>query len=232
MSLKIYRIDTSFFGKMNNRMKKPDLPVAITASLFGGMIKNYKDYKRDNSFVLSNKDEIDRFTEAFGNDWVEDQYYIRHPKSTRTNYLIPASQFHKYIMREQISDIISYVRANLRVKELDLNVKTSKAGSIGLKGIIDNIPMEGSTKLNMADEYTVKIKCLSPLKASEKKTEYLWIDEFPHIIELVDNASNGLFGLNESFDLSFGLDISAAKSIGANLNYHGQTQFNFTVIAG
>ncbi|WP_318463485.1 hypothetical protein [Photobacterium leiognathi] len=71
-------------------------------------------------------------------------------------------------MREQISDIISYVRANLRVKELALNVKTSKGGSIGLKGIIDNIPREGSTELNIDNEYTVKIKCLSPLKASEK----------------------------------------------------------------
>ncbi len=80
------------------------------------MIKNYKDYKRDKSFILSNKDEIDRFTEAFGNDWVEDHYYIRYPKSIRKNYLIPESLFHKYIMREQISDIISYVRANFRVK--------------------------------------------------------------------------------------------------------------------
>ncbi|WP_318436339.1 hypothetical protein [Photobacterium leiognathi] len=85
--------------------------------------------------------------------------------------------------------------------------------------------MEGSTELNIDNEYTVKIKCLSPLKASEKKTEYLWINEFPHLIELVDNAYNG------SFDLSFGLDISAAKSTGTNLNYHGQTQFNFIVIA-
>ncbi len=116
MSLKIYRIDTSFFGKINNRMKKPDLSVMAKASLFGGMIKNYKDYKRDKSFILSNKDEIDRFTEAFGNDWVEDHYYIRYPKSIRKNYLIPESLFHKYIMREQISDIISYVRANFRVK--------------------------------------------------------------------------------------------------------------------
>ncbi|MGR5324843.1 hypothetical protein [Vibrio sp. PNB22_1_1] len=229
MTLKIYRIDTSFFGKMNNRAKKPDLPVQ--ASLFGSMFKNYKDYKRENSYVLSKKDEIDRFTEAFGNNWVEDQYYIRHPKETRTNYLIPANKFHSYIMREQIGDLISYIRANLRVKELDLTIKSNKSGSIGLKGIIESVPMEGSTQLSTTDEYTVKIKCLAPLKASERKTEYLWIKEFPHIIELVDNASNGLFSLSESFDLSFGLDISAAEAIGANINYHGQNQFNFTVIA-
>ncbi|MEZ9576483.1 MULTISPECIES: hypothetical protein [unclassified Vibrio] len=212
-------------------MKKPDLPVAAASTFLGDPFKNYKDYNRENSFVLSKQEEIDRFEEAFGNDWVKDQYYIRHPKTTRTNTLIPAKQFHAYIMREQIGDLISYIRANLRVKELDLSIKTSKAGSIGLKGIIEGVPMEGSTSLSMGNDYTVKIKCPSPLKASEKKTEYLWINHFPHLIDLIDEASHGLFSINESFDLSFGLDVSAAKSIGVNLDYNGRTEFNFAVIA-
>lgn len=230
MALKIYRIDRSLFGKLNNRLKKPDLPVA--ASLFGNPFRNYKDYSRENSYVLNEQNEIDRFTEAFGNDWIENVYYIRHPKKSRTDHLIPSDKFHKYILREQIGDIISYIRANLRVKELDLNIKTNKAGSIGLSGIVDGIVLEGSTELSMANEYTAKIKCTTPLKASEKKTDYLWINEFPHIIELVDNACDGLFSVNESYDLSFGLDVKAAKEIGVNLDFHGQAQFNFSVIAG
>lgn len=235
MSLKIYRIDQSFFGKLNHKYKKPDLPATLYAGLFGGLFesarKNYSDYKRDNSYVLCEKDEIDRFVEAFGNDWIEDLYYVRHPKKTRTNYLIPAEQFHKYIVREQIGDIISYLRANLRVRELDLSIKNSKSGSLGLSGVMDGVSLEGSTDVCLGNEYTVKIKCNAPLKASEKKTEYLWIDEFPHVIELVDNAQNGLFSLSEEFDLSFGLDVEAAKSIGMNINYHGRTEFNFVVVA-
>ena len=117
------------------------------------------------------------------------------------------------------------------MKELDLSIKTAKAGSIGLAGIIGGVALEGSTDVTFGNEYTVKIKCNAPLKASEKKTEYLWIDEFPHIIELVDNAQDGLFSLCESFDLSFGLDVKAAKAIGMNMSYHGRTEFNFVVVA-
>ena len=62
---------------MNNRHKKPDLPVttAFLGGIFRSAAKNLNDYKRENSYVLSKQDEIDRFVEAFGNDWVEDVYY-------------------------------------------------------------------------------------------------------------------------------------------------------------
>ena len=110
MTLKVYRIDRSFFGKLNNRFKKPDLPLAVMATV-GNLFKNISDFRTENFFVLSENEEVERFTEAYGDEWIDDYYYIRHPKKIRTDILIPATQFHKYIIREQLSDIISYIRA-------------------------------------------------------------------------------------------------------------------------
>ncbi|MCI2965477.1 hypothetical protein MO387_20745 [Shewanella sp. N2AIL] len=225
--LKVYRIDRSIFGKINNKFKKPDLPLA-TASI-GNPFKNYKDFKREGFYVLSDKTEIDRFVEAFGGSWQDDQYYIRHPKETRTNVLVPASKFHKYIIREMIGDIIYYLRAHLNVKELDLSIKSIKTGSLSVKGVVEGLLLDGKTTLDLSSDYTVKIKCSAPLKPSEKKTEYIWINEFPHLISLVDEAKNGIFSISESFDLSFGFDLKMAETIGASLDLSGNTQFNFVV---
>lgn len=230
MSLKLYRIDRSFFGKLNNRLKQPDIPVA--ASIIGNPFKNLVDFNRENSYVLSKDDEISRFTEAYNNDWVDDIYYIRHPKKCKTDILIPAERFHQYIIREQISDMISYLRANLRVKELEINILRNNSGKLGLNGVIEGLDLEGEANIKFNKSYSAIIQCPRPLKASEKKKNYTWIDEFPHVVEIVDDVEDGKFKINEEFDLSFGLSVKVAKVIGANIEWNTNHTFNLEVTAG
>ena len=227
MTLRIYRIDRSFFGKLNNRFKAPDLPVS---QAFGSPFKNLADFNRENSYVLSKDDEIDRFNEAYDDDWVDDRYYIRHPKKSKTDCLIPSASFHKYVVREQIADIVSYVRSNLRVKEMQISVSRGNSGKVGLNGVVDGLPLEGEATIEFGDKYSASIKCKRPLKASEKKSNYIWIQEFPHLVASVDNAESGVFEINEEFDLSFGLAAKAAKSIGASASWNTKHRFNFKVV--
>jgi hypothetical protein len=230
MSLKIYRIDSSLSGKIANLIKKPDLPPLGAGAIFlGNPLKNIRDLNRENSYVLSKADEIKRFREAFGNDWVSDIYYIRHPKQSQSNCLIPAVRFHQHIVREQIADIISYMRANLKIQELEINIVRGSSGKLGLSGVVENVPLEGEVNVDLSDEYSAVIKCLRPLRASEKKQTYTWLEDFPHVISIVDDAESGAFTIKEKFDLSFGLSIKAAKAIGASVDWNTQHTFNFTV---
>jgi hypothetical protein len=228
MTLKIYRIDRSFFGKMNNKFKAPDLPV-MAASIIGNPFKNLADFNRENSYVLSKDDEIARFNEAFGNDWVDDRYYIRHPKKSKTDVLIPSERFYQYIVREQIGDIISYIRANVRVKKLEISLLRGANVGVGLKGIVEGIELEGAAKASCNSEYSVIIDCDRPLKASEKKLQYIWIDEFQHLQAMIDETSESRFEIKEQFDLSFGLSVKAAKAVGLNADFNTTHLFSVNV---
>jgi len=231
LSLKLYRIDRSLFGKINNHFKKPDLPAPLTGASIGGLLmKNLKDYSRENSYVLSQDDEISRFLEVFGNDWIENLYYVRHPKKARTDYLIPADKFHQFIIREQLADMISYIRANVRVKELEIKISRDNSGEFGLNGVIEGIPLEGETTIRFINNYSIIIKCPRPLRASEKKTTYIWINEFPHLTAIIDDVDSGIFEINETYDLSFGLSIDVAEIIGVNAAWNTTHTFNFKVI--
>jgi len=234
LTLKVYRIDKGIFGKIVNTLKKADLPTAkaATAPSMGNFLKNVSDYRRDESYVLSKDDEINRFTEAYGDEFIDDKYYVRHPKKIKTDYLIPADKFHQYIIREQISDMIDYMRSNLRIKELEINILRQDKGKVGLKGILEGLSLSGETTLDIKTGYTAKIKCTRPLKASEKKQTYTWIDEFPHLISIVDDAVDGEFSLNEKFDFSFGLSAKVADAYGMNLDWNTSHAFEFKVVVG
>lgn len=228
MTLKIYRIDRSFFGKINNRFKNPDLPVVVSSAM-GNPFKNLADFNRKNSYVLSKDDEISRFNEAFGNDWVDDRYYIRHPKKSKTDVLIPSERFYQYIIREQIGDIVSYIRANVRVKKLEISLLRGANVGVGLKGIIEGIELEGAAKVSCSSEYSVVIECDRPLKASEKKQQYIWIDEFQHLQAMIDDTFESRFEIKEKFDLSFGVSIKAAKAVGLNADFNATHLFSVNV---
>ena len=117
MSLKIYRIDTSIVGKGFRRLRKSDLPTHMAAGFIGqNLIRGISDYLTgDNYYLLDAKTELDRFINPLGNSWIEKtQYYVRHPKTVKDRELIEAQYFQEYILREQISDIVSFLRANIQ----------------------------------------------------------------------------------------------------------------------
>ena len=75
------------------------------------------------------------------------------------------------------------------------------------------------------------IQCDQPLKVSEKRQNYIWMDEFPHIVAMLDEADEGTFTVSESYDLSFGLGLDLAEQIGVDLEWNDNFTFNFMVKA-
>src|SRR5690606_29501635 len=120
-----YRIDTGLVGKVFGIIRETDLPSMIGSSAFStNSIKlSLVDLIAfDNHYVINSKDELNRFENPLGNSWIQkNQYYIRHPKKARERCLIEAEKFHEYIYREQISDIVSFLRANLTLKHLTIS---------------------------------------------------------------------------------------------------------------
>lgn len=222
----------SFLGKVVNRVKRPPLPVMTEA--MGAMTSistNVRDLFQKNFYVLSKEDEINRFRDPRGYDLVDDVYYIRHPKKAMTDCLVPANEFPRYIMREQIADIISYVRANVNVRELAVSIGRSDTGSVNVGAVLDGLSLEGKAHIKAENVHTAKIEVSSPLKPSEKRLNYVWIDDFPSTRAIVDQASHGEFEIHESFDAGFGIGIKQAQVLGIGAEWMQRHEYRFTVTA-
>ena len=140
MSLKIYRIDTSLFGKGFRKIRESEVPASVVAGVCGiNWIRGVGDFLAgDNYYLLDNKDELNRFINPLGNSWIEKtQYYVRHPKTVKDRELIEAQYFQEYILREQISDIVSFLRANIQIKELYIKSLNQTSLNFGV-----NVPIE------------------------------------------------------------------------------------------
>ncbi|MCG4470886.1 hypothetical protein L0P50_18670, partial [Lawsonibacter sp. DFI.6.74] len=84
------------------------------------------------------------------NSWIEkEQYYIRHPKASKDRVLIEAEKFHEYIYREQLSEIISYLRSEFRLKYLKIEIKQGNDFSSYINLPIEEIPVEGETNIKL-----------------------------------------------------------------------------------
>lgn len=230
MALQVYRIDRSFIGRVGHFFKKPDLPIMTGAAAvfgtFGHIAQVFMEVNTENCYILTEEDEIKRFRNPLDASLLDDVYYIRHPKKARTDCLIPADQFHSFVVREQIADIVSYVRANARVKRLRVSIDSGVGATINAKGIVEGMPLEGSASVKESRAHEVIIECDAPLKASEKRRDFIWMDDFASTVAAVDDFTGGTIEINEHYDLSFGLDAKVAEmiSVGAswmrNYRYH------------
>lgn len=157
MMVRVYRIDRGVLGKVVNFLKTPPLPVAAAFSPVN--IRDNLGYLfRKNFFVLSREEEISRFRDPLGRDLVDGVYHIRHPKKAMTDCLLPANEFHRFIIREQIADIISYVRAKVNVRNLSVTIARAGGGSINVGAIVEGLPLEGEVSLQLGDSQVARSK--------------------------------------------------------------------------
>lgn len=231
MSLKIYRIDTSLVGKGFRILRKSDLPTPMATAISGGIGKNLirgvSDYLTgDNYYLLDAKTELDRFINPLGNSWIEKtQYYVRHPKAVKDRELIEAQNFQEYILREQISDIVSFLRANIQIKELYIKSVNQTSFNFGVNVPIEGMRVEGNVSIDRFSEYELKITSKSRLKISEKRTDYTWINDFSTLKTAVDNFEGGKFEERLIIDNSFGFSLKEANRIGMNTNLMERKEF-------
>ncbi len=236
MSLRVYRIDDSLFGKLVRKLKTPPLPVAgavFGVPVLGDPGKNIADYFRGNFFVLSDQDDIARFEDPRGNDLVPDVYYVRHPKKLRTNWLIPAHDFHAFVVREQMGEIVSFLRAELPVKRIELGISEGASLEASANGEVPTqggpIPVEGSAKASAKTSAKLIVEARKPLKPSEKRREYAWIEDFPNVQAAVDGFEDGSLSFEERSDVSFGVSAKIADVLGVSADYRGDQVWSLTV---
>jgi hypothetical protein len=226
MELKVYRIDRSLFGRVGHFFKKPDLPVDSAMGLLGNPFKVYREVTTSNCYILSDPDEIRRFRNPLNEELQEDVYYIRHPKKALTDCLIPAKRFHAYVLREQIADIVSYIRANANVKRLRVSISDGANAKLGVKGIIDDMKVEGDAKVSFTANHEVIIECNKPLKASEKRREYIWMEDFSSTRDVIDEVSDGTVEIRERYDFSMGLNAKVADMIGVDAKFRASCHYH------
>ncbi|MDI1291462.1 MAG: hypothetical protein PSV18_01805 [Methylobacter sp.] len=230
MSLKFYRIDQSIFGKFGHIFKKPDLPPTQLFSPIKAIspIRCFNDVVTDNFFILVDKDEISRFRDPRGFALEEDTYYVRHPKKIKTDCLIPATEFHRYVVQEQIADLVSFVRANTSVRKLHVSIGSKKEAEAQVSGILEGIKLEGKALLKKVNYHEVLIDCIEPLKPSERKREYVWLDDFQSTVTIIDNISGAAsVTVKEHADLSFGLSLKVADQVGISGDWLSSFEYNF-----
>lgn len=228
MSLKIYRIDTSLVGKGFRKLRKSDLPTHIGSAFIGqNLIRAVSDYLTgDNYYLLDAKTELDRFINPLGNSWIEKtQYYVRHPKAVKDRELIESQNFQEYILREQISDIVSFLRANIQIRELYIKSVNQTSFNFGVNVPIEGMKVEGNVSIDRFSEYELKITSKSRLKISEKRTDYTWINDFSTLKTAVDDFEGGKFEERLVIDNSFGFSLKEANRIGMNTNLMGRKEF-------
>lgn len=236
MQLQVYRIDRSISGRIGHFFKKPNLPLAMPETMMGkGLIGNplqvLRDVSTTNCFILTKDDDIARFRNPLNQTLVDDVYYVRHPQQARTNWLIPAKSFHRYVIREQIADIVSYIRANAAVKRLHVSITNGLHGKVGAKAIVEGLAVEGDAHVSFTDSHDVTIECGTPLKSSQKRRDYVWMEHFPTTVAAVDQFADGTIDIDERFDFNAGLDAKVADmlDIGAEFrrsyHYHVRCEF-------
>lgn len=233
MKVKIYRIDKGILGKIFRGIRKPDLPAVACLSTGGigsNIIRTIGDFVvSDNIFVIDNKEELNRFENALGNSWIErEQYYVRHPKASKDRLLIEAEKFHEYIYREQLSEIISYLRSELRLKHLRIEVKKGNDFSIYTNLPIEEIPVEGKANVKLNSNKVLEITSDKNLKSSEKRIEYVWLKDFQELISVVDNFEEGTFKHRITINNSFGINAKIGNQIGIGSNWTNSSIFEIS----
>lgn len=214
MKLDIYRIDTSLVGKIFRLGRKPDLLTPITAGILrGNVFQAIRDYfSGDNFYILSSEDEIERFIFPLKRYKSKNVYYIRHPHKDRE--LIESAKFFEYVTREQLAEIISYIRSYIDVSYIKIERKSGIEFSAFTNFPIEDIPIEGKVKINFSSKDILEIKCSNRLKPSERKRNFVWIDEFPGIKELVDSFNGGEASRYIERNQNYDLNIKVADKLG------------------
>ena len=232
MDLLVYRIDRSLWGWVVKLFKEPPLPAmaagVMRLDFVNKIQRTLNDIVKDNFYVLTKEEEINRFEDPRGYDLVDNVYYFRHPKKMRTNWLIPAHDFHHFIVREQLADLVGYILSNLNVKKIEIEINTDKGGKLEIGTTLEEVSVQGKINIDVSKKFKMVLNCEEPLKPSEKRREYVWLEDFPNTVAIIDSVAKSQFKIEEKFNTSFGIDVKIADILQLDTkwldNFHWQLE--------
>lgn len=235
MDVRIYKINTGITGRNFSSDKRSNFPIGGKNNSFysiGNLMRGIEDfYLEGNLYFIDKEEELEKFYNPFGDRWIaKKKYYISHPKKERENYLLEASKFHEYIVREQLEEIANYLHHELNINSLKIEVEEGNNFSSYTNIVLEEMNINNYGKVELKGDKTLEIKWIENINS---QNEFLWIDDFDGLVNKVQDLKasnkrgekesleeNSLSKVENSYileiDNSFGISEKIGKKIGVN----------------
>lgn len=235
MDVRIYKINTGITGRNFSSDKRSNFPIGGKNNSFysiGNLMRGIEDfYLEGNLYFIDKEEELEKFYNPLGDRWVaKKKYYISHPKKERENYLLEASKFHEYIVREQLLEIANYLHHELNINSLKIEVEEGNDFSSYTNIVLEEMNINNDGKVELKGDKTLEIKWSENVNS---QNEFLWIEDFEGLVnrvqelkssnkrgEDVGSEENSLGERGISYileiDNSFGISEKIGKKIGVN----------------
>lgn len=235
MDVRIYKINTGITGRNFSSDKRSNFPIGGKTNSFysiGNLMRGIEDfYLEGNLYFIDKEEELEKFYNPFGDRWVaKKKYYISHPKKERENYLLEASKFHEYIVREQLLEIANYLHHELNINSLKIEAEEGNDFSSYTNIVLEEMNLNNDGKVELKGDKTLEIKWSENINS---QNEFLWIEDFEGLVNRVqelkasnkrgeneDLEENSLIKVENSYileiDNSFGISEKIGKKIGVN----------------
>ncbi|EJT6153359.1 hypothetical protein N2W29_001433 [Clostridium perfringens] len=163
MDVRIYKINTGITGRNFSSDKRSNFPIGEKTNSFysiGNLMRGIEDfYLEGNLYFIDKEEELEKFYNPFGDRWVaKKKYYISHPKKERENYLLEASKFHEYIVREQLEEIANYLHYELNINSLKIEVEEGNDFSSYTNIVLEEMNLNDDGKVELKEDKTLEIK--------------------------------------------------------------------------
>ncbi|ELC8344528.1 hypothetical protein ACSXAR_04860 [Clostridium perfringens] len=247
MDVRIYKINTGITGRNFSSDKRSNFPIGGKSNSFysiGNLMRGIEDfYLEGNLYFIDKEEELERFCNPLGDRWVaKKKYYISHPKKARENYLLEASKFHEYIVREQLEEIANYLHHGLNINSLKIEVEDGNDFSFYTNIAIEEMNLNDEGKVELKGDKTLEIKWSENVNS---QNEFLWIDDFDGLVNRVqelktsnkrgekesleeNSLSKGEASYILEIDNSFGISEKIGKKIGVNPTWLKKCSFKIT----
>ena len=205
--------------------------VALAAYLIGIGAINLKRLADENRFfVIKNEEELKQYKNAYNNEWVKHnkalktrQYYIQHPKATKSNILIEAEAFYKYIEEEMRQEILDYVQSHCPVKSLTFYKEETTDKEA--KAFVKLMDANGKHARNKGE--LISFRGAKGIIKESTIEEYVWLEDSIKLGIRALEDGTGTFQKSFESDETFGLTAKEAKALG--LDMKGHKKFKYTL---
>ncbi|EOU1112222.1 hypothetical protein AB8I94_001065 [Clostridium perfringens] len=163
MDVRIYKINTGITGRNFSSDKRSNFPIGGKNNSFysiGNLMRGIEDfYLEGNLYFIDKEEELEKFYNPLGDRWVaKKKYYISHPKKERENYLLEASKFHEYIVREQLEEIANYLHHELNINSLKIEAEEGNDFSHYTNVALEEMNLNDEGKVELKGDKTLEIK--------------------------------------------------------------------------
>ena len=163
MDVRIYKINTGITGRNFSSDKRSNFPIGGKTNSFysiSNLMRGIEDfYLEGNLYFIDKEEDLEKFYNPLGDRWVaKKKYYISHPKKERENYLLEASKFHEYIVREQLEEIANYLHHELNINYLKIEAEEGNDFSHYTNVALEEMNLNDEGKVELKGDKTLEIK--------------------------------------------------------------------------